>query len=102
MYIELKMLVYFMTIWNMLRPFGIFCVHLECFSPFWYVWTKKNLAVGISDPSLPVETDDGKTGYEDIGGRIRTRQSGSFVRFVGPGTDFMNVVKQPDSVEATK
>jgi hypothetical protein len=47
--LELKMLVYFMS---MLLPFGIFLVswynvwlfgHLYIF-PFWYVWSKKNLA----------------------------------------------------------
>jgi hypothetical protein len=41
-----------MAIWNILRPFGIcnlqpfgiVCGHLVHFFPFWYVWTKKNLA----------------------------------------------------------
>jgi hypothetical protein len=50
--LELKMLVYFMTIWNILRPLGILyiwhfvivCGLLVYFFPFWYVWTKKNLA----------------------------------------------------------
>jgi hypothetical protein len=42
--------VFFMTIWNFtviwnnLWPFGIVCGHLYIFFPFWYVWTKKNLA----------------------------------------------------------
>jgi hypothetical protein len=35
--LEWIMWVYFMTIWNTLWPFGIF-------SPFGYVWTKKNPA----------------------------------------------------------
>jgi hypothetical protein len=46
MYVQWKMLVYLMTIWNILRfmfgkyslwSFGVFC-------PLWYVWTNKNLA----------------------------------------------------------
>jgi hypothetical protein len=48
--VERKMLLNFMTVWNILRPFcfnlwpfGIVCGHLVFF-PFWYVWTKKNLA----------------------------------------------------------
>jgi hypothetical protein len=47
--LEWKLLVYFMTIWNILRsfgicslwPFGLVCGHLVYFSPFWFVWTKK-------------------------------------------------------------
>jgi hypothetical protein len=39
-----KMLVYFMTIWNIQRPFSIFYGRLCSFGIFWYVWTKKNLA----------------------------------------------------------
>jgi hypothetical protein len=27
----------FKVIWNILRPFGIFCGHWVCFSEFWYV-----------------------------------------------------------------
>jgi hypothetical protein len=55
--LERKMLVYFMAIRNILRPFGIFYGHLVyvvaiwcslrpfgIFFPFWYVWAKKNLA----------------------------------------------------------
>jgi hypothetical protein len=33
-----------MVIWYNLWPFGIVCGHLLYFFPFWYVWTKKNLA----------------------------------------------------------
>jgi hypothetical protein len=36
--------VYFMTIWNNSRPFGIVCGHFGIFFPLWYVWTEKNLA----------------------------------------------------------
>jgi hypothetical protein len=52
--LEWKMWLYFMTIWNILRPFGIFCGRLVKFAvilyifPFWYVWTKKNLATLVS------------------------------------------------------
>jgi hypothetical protein len=50
--LEWKMLVYIMTVWNILRPFGImyvwpFCYKLWSFGiffPLWYVWTKKYLA----------------------------------------------------------
>jgi hypothetical protein len=47
---QLKMLVYFLTIWNILRPFGILYGNLVQFVVIWYmfqcwyVWTKKNLA----------------------------------------------------------
>jgi hypothetical protein len=37
-------LVYFMAIGNILWPFGIVCVNLVYFSPFWYFGPKKNLA----------------------------------------------------------
>jgi hypothetical protein len=37
-------LEYFMAIWYNLWLFGIVCGHLLYFSPFWNVWTKKNLA----------------------------------------------------------
>jgi hypothetical protein len=33
-----------MAIWYNLWPFGIACGHFVYFFPFWYVWTKKNLA----------------------------------------------------------
>jgi hypothetical protein len=36
-------LEYFTAIWCNLWLFGIVCGHLVCF-PFWYVWTKINLA----------------------------------------------------------
>jgi hypothetical protein len=42
-------LEYFEAIWYNLWPFGIVCGPLECFSPFWYVWTKKDLATLIGD-----------------------------------------------------
>jgi hypothetical protein len=54
---EWKLLVYFMTICNILRPFGIiygrlvYVHNLGSFGIFfliWYVWTKKNLATLIS------------------------------------------------------
>jgi hypothetical protein len=37
-------LVYVTAIRNILWPFHIFCGNTVYFSPFWYVWTKKNLA----------------------------------------------------------
>jgi hypothetical protein len=40
-------LEYFTAIWYHLQPFGIVCGHLVYFFPFWYVWTKKNLATLI-------------------------------------------------------
>jgi hypothetical protein len=36
-----KILVYFMTIWSVLWPFGIFCGTLVYFSPFWYFGPRK-------------------------------------------------------------
>jgi hypothetical protein len=44
------MLLYFMTVWNIFRQFDIIYSLLVQFVviwyifPFWYVWTKKNLA----------------------------------------------------------
>jgi hypothetical protein len=36
--LQWKMLVYFMAIWSILRPYGIFYGHLvHVFFPFWYV-----------------------------------------------------------------
>jgi hypothetical protein len=35
------MLIYFMVIWSILRPFGLFCGHLVYFLPFWYVVQRK-------------------------------------------------------------
>jgi hypothetical protein len=50
--LEWKMLLYFMSIWNTsfmdiwhnVWQFGMVYGHLVYFFPFWYVWTKKNLA----------------------------------------------------------
>jgi hypothetical protein len=48
--LEWKMFVYFMTIWNILLPFGIIYGLLVKFVIIWYifpilhVWTMKNLA----------------------------------------------------------
>jgi hypothetical protein len=39
---------YFSVIWYNLWPFGIVCGHFVYFFPFWYVWTKKNLATLFS------------------------------------------------------
>jgi hypothetical protein len=33
----IKKLVYFMAIWNILRPFGIFYGHLEYITSVWYI-----------------------------------------------------------------
>jgi hypothetical protein len=46
---EWKMLVYFMTIWKILRPLGYNFIRyslwsLGIFFPFWYVWANKNLS----------------------------------------------------------
>jgi hypothetical protein len=46
---EWKMLVYLMTIGNIIWPLGIIYSRFSLLSygiffPFWYVWTKKNLA----------------------------------------------------------
>jgi hypothetical protein len=51
--LEWKMLLYFMIIWNILWPFGIFkviwCIlwSFGIFFPFWYAWTEKNLAAMV-------------------------------------------------------
>jgi hypothetical protein len=34
-YVDWKMLIYFMAIWNILWPFGTFCVHSVHFYLFW-------------------------------------------------------------------
>jgi hypothetical protein len=34
--LDWKMLIYFMTIWNILEKFGIFYDHLVHFCQFWY------------------------------------------------------------------
>jgi hypothetical protein len=39
--LEWKLLVYFMTIWYSLWPFGVFFGPLVNFSPFWYVAPRK-------------------------------------------------------------
>jgi hypothetical protein len=51
--LEWKMLVYFMTIWNILGPFGIIYDRLVKFFAFWYVWTKKNLATLAVHRAIP-------------------------------------------------
>jgi hypothetical protein len=44
------MLSYFMAVWSILQPFGIFCGHLVYFMVIWYIFpvlvccAKKNLA----------------------------------------------------------
>jgi hypothetical protein len=48
--LEWKIWVDFMTIWNILRPFGIVCGY---FFPFWYVRTTKNLATLASTLARP-------------------------------------------------
>jgi hypothetical protein len=42
--LEWKMWVYFMDIWYNVWPFGFCLWSFGIFFPFWYVWTKKNLA----------------------------------------------------------
>jgi hypothetical protein len=41
-------LEYFTATWYNLQPFGIVCGSFGVFFPFWYVWTKKNLATLLS------------------------------------------------------
>jgi hypothetical protein len=36
-----EMMVYFMVIWSILQPFGIFYCHLVYIFPFWYVVQRK-------------------------------------------------------------
>jgi hypothetical protein len=49
--LDMKMLIYFMAIWNILQTFEIFCDNLVHFVLFWYIFTalvycvKKNLAI---------------------------------------------------------
>jgi hypothetical protein len=62
--LEWKMLLYFMIMWNILWPyvwynlwqFGIICCHLVYFFPFWYVWTKENLATLVRRRALISQT----------------------------------------------
>jgi hypothetical protein len=48
--LQCKILVYFMTIWSIVRVFGIFCGRLVYFTVMWYIFavlvfcTTKNLA----------------------------------------------------------
>jgi hypothetical protein len=46
------MYVYFMTIWDILGPFGLVCSRMVYFFPFWYVWIKKNLATLLKTVAL--------------------------------------------------
>jgi hypothetical protein len=41
-------LEYFAVIWYILWEFGMVCGHLVYFLPFWYFWTKKNLAALVN------------------------------------------------------
>jgi hypothetical protein len=36
--LEWKLLVFFMAIWFILQPFGIFCSFLVCFEVIWYIF----------------------------------------------------------------
>jgi ABC-type spermidine/putrescine transport system permease subunit II len=45
-------LEYFMAIWHNAWQFGIVCGHLVYVFPFWYVWTKKNLATVLKRVSF--------------------------------------------------
>jgi hypothetical protein len=47
--------MYFMTVWNTLRPFGIVCGHLIYYFSLWYVWTTKNLATLHPDSLLHLD-----------------------------------------------
>jgi hypothetical protein len=66
-------LEYFTAIWYSLWPFGIVCRHLVFF-PFWYVWTKKNLATLLDDShaqtcnAVCIEniTSRGSAGYSGV------------------------------------
>jgi hypothetical protein len=46
--LDWKMLIYFMDIWNILRTFGIFCVHLVHFSGFGILYQEKS-----GNPAVP-------------------------------------------------
>jgi hypothetical protein len=35
--LQLKMLVYFVAIWSILQPFGVFCGYLVYFIAIWYI-----------------------------------------------------------------
>jgi hypothetical protein len=59
MALKWKMLLYFMIVWDILWPFGMmyssFCCSLWSFGtffPFWYVWTKKNLATNCTSEAV--------------------------------------------------
>jgi hypothetical protein len=39
-FLQWKMLVYFMNIWPILMPFGIFCGHLAYFVVIWYIFSR--------------------------------------------------------------
>jgi cellobiose-specific phosphotransferase system component IIC len=50
----MEIVVIFRIIWNILWPFGIMYGSLWLFGiffPFWYVWTKKNLATVVQNES---------------------------------------------------
>jgi hypothetical protein len=40
MFLKWKVLVYFMALWSVLRPFGIFCGHLVYFGFVWYIFSR--------------------------------------------------------------
>jgi hypothetical protein len=45
---------YFMAIWDMLLPFGTFCVRLEHFFPFWYHTPRKIWQPCCAEPRTTV------------------------------------------------
>jgi hypothetical protein len=57
-----KISVYCISIWNILRLFGIFCGHLVYFSTFWYILPRKNLATLVTSLKRPARVQSwGKT-----------------------------------------
>jgi hypothetical protein len=72
--LEWKILVYFMTIWNILLPFGIMYGHLVQFVVIWYIFPqfsmfgpRKNLA------TLSSSKNDGLTGWSAADNHSRIR-----------------------------
>jgi hypothetical protein len=71
--LDLKLLIQFMAIWNILQTIGIFYDHLVHFVLIWYIspvlvsCTKKNLAtlLGISEQKSRIKTNANKKCFFD-------------------------------------